>query len=347
MTKVFKYSHLATKIRAMQGKMLTDEDFEHLANATSIKDIALYLKNHTYYKDNFQDIDEDEVHRGDLEVILYRALIKDALKIARYLKGKEKTLYRYVYRKQEVEDLKKMIRTLQVGKPLSSINRQTLFIGRQSNIDFNVSLQAKNIRELVDTLKGTNFYGILKPLIQEDTRINMFSAEMALDMYYYNQLYIQIKKTLSGKDAEVMQMSYGLDADFRNMMWIYRAKKYYSLSKERIFTYLIPGGYKLKRQHLIDLVEARDSVAVMDLLKKGPYGNIIDYDSGHWGNGFYRYSGYKQRTNIRQLPFTIAPIIGYIFLKEIEIVNLTTIIEGVRYRVSPKEVQAYVAKRNS
>lgn len=345
MNKIANYTHLTTKIRGMFGHMLTDDDFEQMAHMSSVSEIATYLKKHTYYRSGFEDVDPSEVHRSQLEIILYRHMITDALKIAGYLRGWEKSFWRYIYRKQEVEDLKKMLRALQTGKSLKDINRRTLFISRYSKIDFNVSLEATNARELVDTLQNTKFYKLLKPLLQEDGTIDLFAAEMGLDMYYYSRMYHQIKDRMSPGDAKVLLKDYGMDADFRNMLWIYRAKKYYGLSKERIFTYLIPGGYKLKRKQLIALAEAPDADTVMAMLKKSFYGKHIDFDSGHWGNGFFRYTSFILRRNIRMKPFTLAPMVDYIFLKEIELVNLTTIIEGVRYKIDADKMKGFIAKQ--
>lgn len=344
MLNTVNYTHLNTKIRAMLGRMLKDEDFDNMLQLNSVKDIAAYLKQHTYYKNNFEGIDDEVVHRGDLEVLLYRAHLTDALKIARYLKGNEKAFYRFVYRKQEVEDMKKMFRALEMGKPLSTLNRQTLFISRHSCIDFNVALQATNARELVDTLEGTMFYKALDPLITKDKRINLFSAEMALDMYYYKTVREQIGKYTSGKNREILEKAFGLEVDFRNMSWIYRGKKFYNIRKEILYTYMMPGGYKLKRDRIVELVEAETADHVLNILRKGPYKDIVDFESGHWDNSFFKYYGHLQRMNIRLLPNTIAPVIGYIFLKEIEIMNLTTIIEGVRYKVDPSYMEAYLSR---
>lgn len=341
--KMVNYTHLATKIRGMLGDMLTEEDFDNMAHMHSVPEIATYLKDHTCYSKNFDDFDPEKIHRGDLEIILYRAMITDALKIAGYLRGWEKSFYRYVYRKQEVEDLKKMFRTLQTGKSLKSINRRTLFISRYSKIDFRVSLEANNAAELVETLKNTKFYALLKPLLKEDNTIDLFSAEMALDMYYFGRMYHQINDRMTGQDRKIMLKTFGYDVDFRNMLWVYRGKKYYNLTNEQLITYLIPGGYRLKRRQLVSMVEAKDGDAVMSILKKSFYGNIIDFDSGHWGNGFFRHVSYVHRYNIRQKPFTIAPMVEYIFLKEYEITNLTTVIEGVRYKINPDQVASIVA----
>lgn len=344
MSNMYKYTHLTTKIRAMMGKMLTEEDFKNILNMQSVTEIAQYLKNSTYYRQHFEDIRESDIHRGQLEVLLYRALLTDALKIARYLKGNEKAIYRFVYREQEIEDIKKMLRTLQTGGDLEGINQRTLFVSRYSRIDFRVSLKSKTIKELIDSLKGTNFYAILKPLVISETKINLFAAEMALDLYYYKQLNSQISKLITGKDAQILKMIFGSDADFRNMMWIYRAKKYYNLRKEIIYSYIIPNGYKLKKNKIIELVESETAEEVLGLLKKSYYKKMIDFDCGHWGNSFYKYYGIKQRKDMRLLSFSIAPIIGYIIIKQVEIRNITTIIEGVRYKIGKDDVETYLSQ---
>lgn len=345
MFNMVNYTHLSTKIRAMQGQMLKNEDFDNLLEKESVKDIAIYLKHHTCYRNSFEGLKEEDLHRGDLEVLLYRALLTDALKIARYLKGTEKEVYRFVYRKQEVEDLKKMMRALQMGKPLTELNRRTLFVSKQSHIDFNVSLKATTMKQLIDSLKGTNFQPILEPLLIDNKRINLFAAEMALDLYYYKQLSETILKKTSGKDKELLLMSFGLEVDVRNIMWIYRGKKYYDISKGILYSYMLPGGYKLKKDKIVDLVETETPEQVLSQLKRGPYKDIVDFSSGNWDNSFYKYYGHKQNRLIRFLPFTIAPIIGYIFIKEIEIMNLTTIIEGIRYKVEPSKIESYLARR--
>ncbi|PID82123.1 MAG: hypothetical protein CSB16_02910 [Clostridiales bacterium] len=111
-----------------------------------------------------------------------------------------------------------------------------------------------------------------------------------------------------------------------------------------MFTYLFPGGYKLKYQNLVELVEASSSDEVMEILKKGFYGSIIDFDSGHWGNGFYHYVSHVYRMNMRLHTGTIAPMFSYMALKHIEIVNLITIIEGIRYKLGSDNVENFVAK---
>ncbi|PKM52403.1 MAG: hypothetical protein CVV02_01235 [Firmicutes bacterium HGW-Firmicutes-7] len=339
MMKIFKHSHLSSKIRAMKGKMLSEDDYRNMMVKSSVNEIAAYLKSNTYYGETLKDLNEKSVHRGYLEILLYRAEISDTLKIARYLKGKDKLIYRYVYRKQEIEDLKKMLRTLQMGKHLEEIDRQTLFISKYSKINFNESLKSKTVDELIQSVKGTNFYNILKPLLIDSTHIDLFSAEMALDLYYYNKLMSQLNKEVRGKDRDIVSSIIGAEADLRNILWIYRGTKYYNTNKEILYRYLIPLSYKLKKQELMKMVEAKDEQEVIEMVQETYYRNYLGVDPNLWEHEFIMYLLKIQYKNVQSYPYSLAPIVGYIVIKEMEINNIIAIIEGVRYQVPPDEIR--------
>lgn len=336
---IFKYSHLSSKIRAMKGKMLTQDDYQNMMSKKNVSEVAAYLKNNTYYSNVLKDLNTTEVHRGYLEILLYRAEIFDALKIAEYLKGNDKTIYRYVYRKQEIEDLKKMLRCLQMGNSLSSLDRRILFISKYSKINFNKALNAKNIFELVESVKGTNFYRILKPLIISEDKIDMFSAEMALDLYYYERLMIHLKGFTKYGNLQLISSLFAVEADFRNIAFIYRGKKYYNLNKEKLYRYIIPFSYKLKKQDIIKMIEAKDELEIVNIIKSTYYKKYLGDDPNKWEVDFLRCYLKTQQRSIQKYPYSLAPIIGYIILKETEIFNIIEVIESVRYGVTKNEIK--------
>ncbi|MCT4686685.1 V-type ATPase subunit [Vallitalea sp.] len=341
MLATFKYSHLSTKIRAMKGKMLTKDDYEQLLLRNSVLEVAIYLKNNTYYNDFLQELNENNVHRGQVETLLYKSIISEALKIGRYLKGNEKSVFRYIYRRQEIEDLKKMLRILQMGGDIHQIDRRLFFINKYSVIDFNKLFAAKDIRTFVNGLKETNFYEILNPLIKDENHIDLFSAEMALDMYYYKKLIAQ-PELVSGTDKKIANLIIGLEADLRNIMWVYRGKHYYNISKEILYRYHIPYRYKLRQKDLRLLINSNSVDEIMEILKKTPYNDILSSDEHYWEKEFYEYILNIHDKNISMYPFSIAPIIGYMFAKEVEIMNITTIIEGIRYNVDSNKIKKFL-----
>lgn len=343
MLGIFKYGDLSTKIRAMKGNMLTEHDYDQMMHKANVYEIAQYLKNETYYKYALDNYQTGEIHRGQLEVLLYRAVVKDALKIAKHLTGNEKKIYRYIYRKLETEDVKKMLRTLSMGGKLSDLDRSTLFVSKYSMIDFNIALEAKTIVELIESISNTGFYRKLKPLIDSNGKIDIFTAETVLDLYYYQKTAKQVKKMSKGKDRELLEALFGYEADFKNLFWIFRAKKYYSLSREMIYRYMIPTHYKLNKEILTDMVEAQDEESLIKLIDATYMGKIIDFRHDQVELQFLSFMKKVQERSMRNQPFTIAPIIGYMYLKELEVHNITNIVEGIRYSISPEQITKYLA----
>ena len=61
---------LLTKSRAMFGKRLTGQNVSELLNCQTVTEVAAYLKNNTHYSYALRNIDDSNVHRGQLEAAL-------------------------------------------------------------------------------------------------------------------------------------------------------------------------------------------------------------------------------------------------------------------------------------
>ena len=67
MGNVMAYSGLVTKVRAMQAKLLTDQDFENIAALHSVPEAVEYLKGKPAYADALNRMDDTLYHRGNVE----------------------------------------------------------------------------------------------------------------------------------------------------------------------------------------------------------------------------------------------------------------------------------------
>ena len=70
MGNLLAYSGIVTKVRAMQAKLLTDEDFQNIAAFHTVTEVAAYLKEHPGYRNVLADMDENRLHRGEIEKLL-------------------------------------------------------------------------------------------------------------------------------------------------------------------------------------------------------------------------------------------------------------------------------------
>lgn len=58
MGNLLAYSGIVTKVRAMQAKLLTDEDFRNIAAFHTVTEVAAYLKEHPGYRNVLADMDK-------------------------------------------------------------------------------------------------------------------------------------------------------------------------------------------------------------------------------------------------------------------------------------------------
>ena len=64
MGNLLEYSGIVTKIRAMEAKLLSPEQFTEIANLGSVPEIADYLKKNTAYAGVLDTLEEHQIHRG-------------------------------------------------------------------------------------------------------------------------------------------------------------------------------------------------------------------------------------------------------------------------------------------
>ena len=64
MGNLLEYSGIITKLRAMEARLLTDEQFEEISALTSVTELVSYLNTNSSYQDVLQDMDETMLHRG-------------------------------------------------------------------------------------------------------------------------------------------------------------------------------------------------------------------------------------------------------------------------------------------
>lgn len=81
MGNLLEYSGIITKLRAMEARLLTDEQFEEIAALTSVTELVSYLNAHSSYQDVLQDMNEAMLHRGNIEKVLILSLYHDYTKI--------------------------------------------------------------------------------------------------------------------------------------------------------------------------------------------------------------------------------------------------------------------------
>lgn len=346
MDKVITYAAVNTKIRALEKDFLKREDYLNMIQKKSVVDVACYLKENTSYGKLLREINIDNISRRDLEDILKNNMIKNMDKLIYYFRDDYKEFIRSLYIKYEIEDLKILSRSIFNGKELETIKKPLSFLGKYSRVSPEKLFKSRMIRDLIYSLEGSEFFEFLIPLV-DGRRENLFRFEMALDMGYFS--IIQSRKLkISREDRKILKKWEGLLADLYNIQWVYRGKKFYSLSPEELLNYTINFGDKLTFRERKAMCYAKNLEELYKMITNTIYGFLFKkeemYRDIYMERRIKRFIYYKLKALDRQFPLSIIQTIDFVWSFEFEIKDIISILEAIRYNMPPEEARKFLVK---
>ena len=346
MGNLLAYSGIVTKIRAMEGKLLTPEQFEAIAALGSVPEIVDYLKRNSAYSEVLNTLEDDQIHRGNIEKVLIQSLYHDYTKIYRFCGQKQRRFMKLIMKSHEINLINYCLRIVinHYRQPFD-LNYKKPFFDRYSQISIEKLITSRTTDELIENLKGTEYYAPLKKL-KDNQNVTLYDYDLTLDLYYFTSVWRQQKKVLKKDDLELFKRDCGSKIDLLNMQWIYRAKKYYNMKPADIYLLLIPIHYKISTDRVKEMVEAPGLEEFQAVVGRTSYSRHYNFRQDLTIEQMYADCLHHLYTiDRRRNPYSIAAVNTYLFLKEEEIKKLTTAMECIRYSLTPGETLAYVGGR--
>lgn len=343
MGNLMSYSGIVTKVRAMQAKLLTEQDFEDIAGLGSVPEVIEYLKGKPAYAEYVGQMDISLYHRGNVEKILYQSLFDDYTRIFRFAGMRQKKFLKEYRKRYEVDLINYCLRIVfnHYDVPFD-LEYKKQFFDRYSQLSIDRLITSRNIEELVDNLRDTEYYEPLRK-IRDSGDGTLFDYDLALDLYYFSTMWKKSRRILEKQEKELVLRDFGTKIDLLNLQWIYRAKKYYHMLAPDIYMFTIPVHYRLKLDEFKELVDAPTPEEFEQKLSG-------TYYAEHYNLGSLKTIEQRYRDILRHLylsdrrknPYSLVTINTYLFLKEEEIDKLTTALECIRYGLSRTETLGYL-----
>ena len=345
MGSLLSYSGLTTKIRAMQSRLLTDDQYRELAELKSVPQAVTYLKQQPAYEAILDSLSEEALHRGKIEQLLVNSIYRDFTKIYQFSNMEQRKFLNLYFGRYEVSIMKECLNKIFDHRDVNlDLSLFKPFFDKHSQLDINLLTASRSIEEFVSHLRGTSYYQPLAALAVLETP-TLFDYEMALDLSYFSAIWKTKDKILSKKNLEEITKAYGNKFDLLNLQWIYRSKRYYHMTSAQIYALLIPVHHRLKKDVVKALVEAENMSAFSQLLEQTYYAKR--YDSFKVDTLESMYAAIMKHilsSESRQDPYSVATIYSYLYHKEHEVNRLIIALECVRYRISADEAMQHIAK---
>lgn len=345
MGTLLSYSGLSTKIRAMQSKLMSEKQYQEIAQLDSVIQIVAYLKKQPGFSDLWADLDENSLHRGDVEKLLTHTIHQNFAKLYRFANPEQRRFMALYFKRYELSVLKDCLRKVfDEGKAQLDLSLFQDFFDRHSKMNLEKLTSSSTVEELVNNLQGSEYYHPLKKL-GTDYQPRIFDYGMALDQYYFANIWSVKEKLFKRRDLEEITKAYGNKFDMLNLQWIFRSKKYYHMGPADIYALLIPVHYRLSKNDIASLVEASDEEEFRKILDTTYYKKRFPELAPENLEEIYTLNLKTiLETEARKYPHSAIMIYSYLYHKEHEVDRLTTAVECVRYGLSTAEILDYIHK---
>lgn len=344
MGNVLSYSGLSTKIRAMQSRLATEEQFREIIQLSDVPQVAAYLKRTPEYSQLWSSVDENDLHRGEIEKLLKKSIFQNFSRIYHFANPQQRKFLELYSRRYEIRVLKEIMTNIFDHRNTDPVDVSPYreFFRLHSNIDVDRLTTCSTMEELISALKGNELYIPLSK-IQERENALLFDYGMALDLYYFTQIWTVRKKLFKGKDLEEITSIYGEKFDMLNLQFILRSKRYFQMEPASIYALLIPMNYKLKKEEISALVECSTGEEARQIFSRTYYGAKYSHLTVANLEEFYNHILRSiLEKEAHKNPYSVAIIYSYLYHKEHEVNRLTIALECVRYGVGPDEAMRYI-----
>jgi V/A-type H+/Na+-transporting ATPase subunit C len=342
------YAAISARVRAMYSSLLTEQDFLRLSEAPDFQSLIGLLKQTAYgpYLESLKDKDLTP-RKVDLQI---KGRLADSYSSVIHIAPEQtRPLLKQLYRYFEVGNLKAILRGIVTDPNWDHVSEILFPMGSMSVLPAQAMVESGSIASAVELLNGTVYEEPLNFAMKRySTEQNLFTLEVALDLHYWRQLW-QYAKRLQGLDRDQALRIIGSLMDMNNLMWVIRYRVYHNLSEEELINYTLPFGYHVRDEDVRAIAAGVDIASVVERV----YPGVSDVEAllAEPRSGLPQLEIRMKRQVLKQClaaftgnPFHIGIPIAFLVLSDLEIQDLTVLIEAKSSGMPEEEFRPYLLR---
>jgi len=332
---------IIAKAKAIYGKRLKEKDYLELLKKRTVPEITSFLKRHDSYADILKDIHEHSVHRGQLEETIKKNSFNKTLKLVKFVHMKDASFYELNIVIREIDLILATIRSIISENYNDAVAEIPVFLKHHASINILKVTQSKSFIELIESLEKSDYYELLRPYSVTNTNeIKYVEIEHLLDIYYYDNVFKRIDDNYRGRLNKELTNIFKTKIELSNIVKIYRLKKFYHAEPDDIRKSLIEKYSRINKKTIDYLISLDNPDAILKYLETSEFSRFVDEDE----YVYVEYYAQRIKYNLakRFMYFSNeAPKVysALLILNEIEVENMTNIIEGIRYNLNENEIK--------
>ena len=333
------YYAVSAKVHALYGRRMQPEDYRLLTAKRTVPEAAAFLQAHPGYRDRLAGINTSSMHRETLENALRGAYVDEYRRIFSFMNLNDKERMRFPLYKAEHAAILASMRRLTSITSLEPVTTWDAMLQNSSNLDLSALQNADTFQGIAMAAERT-IYGsaLMRIAAGEQKKPSHAFVDNMLQVVYYAKLYQTTARNYAGDTKKLIRQALDEETDLMNLVQFLRLKKYFSPDDIRLFSFPLPCSAKLNQEYMQQLIASPDYDAAFELIRNGPYGSLFRSITPSGVEAYLYTLQYNfSRRQLRAAEPTVYTPIAYLTLKEIELRNIISIVECIRYGGNPNE----------
>ena len=340
------YGAIHSRVRVMYAGLLTPQTEAGLRDSGDLAGLLALLK-HTVYGPYLAGVDDKELTPRRTMNLIKNRIADVYLAIMHSSPVNTRSLVVQLFRHFEVDNLKAILRGIATGSSWEQVQGVLFPLGTLGLLPAQRMLETGSIETAIAELADTPYYEILTLAYKRyaDEK-SLFALEVALDLDYWHKLWSTAGQ-LPGRDRSQALRVVGLLLDLNNLMWAIRYRIYYHLSEEEIINYTLPFGYHVRDEDIRSIAAGAEIGRIVERIYPGLHN--VDGLLENPERGLPKLELQLQRRLAQQLrgfftsyPFHIGLPLAFALLNELEVQDLTVLVEAKASQMSANEFEPYL-----
>lgn len=338
---------ILSKARAKYGRRLTEKDYQSLFSCQTVSEAVSYLKNSTHYSQILLKVNETDVHRGQVEMLLRRQLFYDFASLCRYEISVGEHFSEYIIERYEIDQIIRFLTLLGSESAREYLYALPMYFDKHTSIDLQALANAGSYSDFLKIISHSRYFKVLEPFTPKNgAPLDIAGIEHELYRHLYANVFNIIDKYTKGSEQKELRSLFDKIVDYNNFVRILRLKKYFKMNPDEIKANLLPFGTLSKKSidAMANAESSKDVFAIMQGTMTGK--SILKMEYGYVGeiSLLARYVTARKQINFSVYPSVV--LLSYMFITETELSNVINIIEGIRYRIPPEQIKVILVGFN-
>jgi vacuolar-type H+-ATPase subunit C/Vma6 len=327
-----RYAELAAAVRSFKAELIRSSQVERFIESASLSEVVnLLTKGRVAY------VEGDDL--SNVEVFLTQQAKDLAERLAAYSPHDSRSLIKLFSAWYELECVKGIIRSIADQIQPEEAARHIVPAGKFTEERCKELIEGRNLNRVVEMLDDQALKAFLAPRLTSEK--SAASSVFAVDQYYYTRLW-NASNLPDPLDAQSARSLIGELIDHLNVLLAFRTRLI-GLDARSTLALMIPVNYALGRS-FSELAEGANIQSLMRVLEKTPYAkalqvpSLVDENVASIELALNRSHAVACLNAFAGSPFNVGLALALLFLKNYELRDLFSIINGKANNASAERV---------